>query len=383
MAMRFEDERYVRIYPRRTPTTERLGWEGRVVLRETLLCLDRAGLLSLSGEQPADAVALVTGLPVELCRVGLARCFEKNCLIHIEAEDGYLLAPRYQEAQEALHSNRMRSRGRRERRAARVRFEKLTSSHPEIAAQLQQALRQADDDDDCSHYQTDTRRVGGPSDPGQSDATRDVSVATRDVSVATRDVSDPTPEDTRRPPLHCIAVHCIEERESRARARTHAHGTSESADRPTNGGTSVRTDHPDNRFLDDAEISPAEFCPPDWLAKEAAAAGLSSERLQGVLDVYRAESDMGMASRAKHARAFAKWVKRECARTNERSGSEASGNRTDRRGGTTPGESPARSSPRAAERAARERSFTSSGHQAMLEQGRQRLQSLRAAARQR
>ena len=50
--MNFDDERFVKIYPRNTTNWKLLGWEGRCVLMMLLREVDRAGCL----DQPGDAV---------------------------------------------------------------------------------------------------------------------------------------------------------------------------------------------------------------------------------------------------------------------------------------------------------------------------------------
>jgi hypothetical protein len=52
--MNFEDERFVKIYPRNTTNWKLLGWEGRCVLMMLLREVDRAGCLDLEGGRNPD-----------------------------------------------------------------------------------------------------------------------------------------------------------------------------------------------------------------------------------------------------------------------------------------------------------------------------------------
>lgn len=116
--MNFEDERYVRVYTRKTVTTKLLGWEGRACLHALLLEVDRAGVLELEGMDPADALSALSDIPVEFARVGMARILERGVAV---VSDGRLFLPRFLEAQEARQSDAQRQRESRARRAAELR----------------------------------------------------------------------------------------------------------------------------------------------------------------------------------------------------------------------------------------------------------------------
>lgn len=116
--MNFEDERYVRVYTRKTVTTKLLGWEGRMCLHALLLEVDRAGVLELEGMDPAEALAAMADIPIEHVRVGMARLLERGVAL---VRDGRLFLPRFLEAQEARQSDAQRQRESRGRRAAELR----------------------------------------------------------------------------------------------------------------------------------------------------------------------------------------------------------------------------------------------------------------------
>lgn len=69
--MRWEDERYVRVYTRDTATWKTLPWQARALLPLLMRKLDRAGLMELGGEG-ASGIAAVLDLPATVVRPGLA-----------------------------------------------------------------------------------------------------------------------------------------------------------------------------------------------------------------------------------------------------------------------------------------------------------------------
>lgn len=110
--MNFADEPYVRIYTRDTKTWLKLGFEGQTVLLFLTRKLDRSGVLD-GIEDPAEDVALITGVPVELVRVGLPRLLERGVF---ELKGTRLIAPNFIEAQSCAKSDRLRQQELRERR---------------------------------------------------------------------------------------------------------------------------------------------------------------------------------------------------------------------------------------------------------------------------
>lgn len=120
--MNFEDESYVRVYKRKTLTTKLIGWEGRVVLKELFVEVDRAGVLDLSGETPTDAVSALTEIPVEVVRVGLERLIARGVVEHV---GDALVLPRFMEAQESRQSDKVRKRESRAKRASLARIAKI------------------------------------------------------------------------------------------------------------------------------------------------------------------------------------------------------------------------------------------------------------------
>ncbi len=101
------DERYVRLYTRDTPDWLLLPWEARAVYALLSRKLDRAGILEIGTNDPAKAVAVVVGLPLDVVRVGLAALLDAGFL---ELRQGQLLDPVFIEAQEAKASDAARAR---------------------------------------------------------------------------------------------------------------------------------------------------------------------------------------------------------------------------------------------------------------------------------
>lgn len=111
--MRWEDERYVRVYTRDTP-----DWLCLSFLAQGLFCLilrkvDRAGLLKL-GKHGRRAVAIVIGFPGDWTRLepALDELIADGC-IQIRGE--HLVIPNFIEAQEATQSDAQRKRESRAR----------------------------------------------------------------------------------------------------------------------------------------------------------------------------------------------------------------------------------------------------------------------------
>jgi hypothetical protein len=103
--MRWEDERYVRVYTRDTTTMLRIGWEGRALLVEILRKVDRAGILTL--EDPVVDLAVMLRMPedvVERALAALTRGTSPCVVVHANQ----LLVPNFIEAQEAKQSDKQR-----------------------------------------------------------------------------------------------------------------------------------------------------------------------------------------------------------------------------------------------------------------------------------
>ncbi len=116
--MDFADESYVRLYVRDTKTWLRLAFEGQCVLMFLLRKLDRAGVLD-GMDDPDSDIALITGVPLDIVRVGLARLLEWKVFRLMGSR---LIMPNYIAAQSAIRSDKARSRDMREKRTAESRL---------------------------------------------------------------------------------------------------------------------------------------------------------------------------------------------------------------------------------------------------------------------
>jgi len=122
----FEDERYVRMYTRKTLTKKLLGWDGRACLNALLLeCVDRAGVLELDGLDPAEVLSALSDLPLDIARSGMAKVLERGVAV---VRNGVLFVPNFLAAQEAKQSDAQRQRESRARRAALARASGLVGS---------------------------------------------------------------------------------------------------------------------------------------------------------------------------------------------------------------------------------------------------------------
>ena len=110
--MRWEDERYVRLYTRDTATWKLLPWQGRALLPLLLRKADRIGLVDVEGDR-VEGVAALVDLPPEVVEPGLTGLLSRGVVV--EAPGG-LAFPRYTEAQEARASDRLRAQDYRARK---------------------------------------------------------------------------------------------------------------------------------------------------------------------------------------------------------------------------------------------------------------------------
>lgn len=114
--MRWEDERYVRIYTKDTVTWGALPWQARAIWPLILRKVDRAGLLDLAGEG-VDGLADLIKVPVDVVEPGLAGIIKKNYAV---MHGTILVVPNFIEAQETPQNDAARKRASREKARALV-----------------------------------------------------------------------------------------------------------------------------------------------------------------------------------------------------------------------------------------------------------------------
>jgi hypothetical protein len=112
--MRWEDERYVRLYTRDTPEWCALPWEARALFSELLRKVDRAGVMPL-GRSGVRGLAGLVRMPLEVVETALRDLLDDGCVI--QNQEGLFL-PNFLAAQEANQSDRARKAASREKAAA-------------------------------------------------------------------------------------------------------------------------------------------------------------------------------------------------------------------------------------------------------------------------
>jgi hypothetical protein len=117
--MRWQDERYVRVYTRDTPDWIALGWEAQALFMLILRKVDRAGIMEL-GKQGRRGLTLMFGMPSDVAERALSALLDDGC---IELARDRLIVRNFVDAQEAAISDAARKRAQREkdREVARAR----------------------------------------------------------------------------------------------------------------------------------------------------------------------------------------------------------------------------------------------------------------------
>ena len=112
--MRWEDERYVRLYTRDTTDWLALSFDAQALLALILRKVDRAGLMPL-GRHGKRGVVIAIGHPGLWERLGpaLEELLADGC-VHITADGGTLVVPNFLAAQEARASDKARQQKARE-----------------------------------------------------------------------------------------------------------------------------------------------------------------------------------------------------------------------------------------------------------------------------
>ncbi len=116
--MRWEDERYVRLYTRDTADWMGLSWDAQALMMQLVRKVDRAGALPL-GRQGRRAVAIVLGQASIWDRLApaLEELMADGC---VRISGDCLFIPNFLAAQEAVQSDAQRKRDQREREQARL-----------------------------------------------------------------------------------------------------------------------------------------------------------------------------------------------------------------------------------------------------------------------
>lgn len=114
--MRYEDERYIRLYTRDTVTWKLLPWQSKAVHPLLMRKIDRAGLVDL-GDNAAEGLAALIDLPVEVAGPGLQGLLDRGCVV---SSGTMVVVPNFMHAQECRQSDKARKQAERERARAKV-----------------------------------------------------------------------------------------------------------------------------------------------------------------------------------------------------------------------------------------------------------------------
>lgn len=127
MTMRWEDERYVRIYTRDSVDWLSLSFDAQALFLLLLRKVDRAGLLRL-GRYGARGVAISIGHASEWPRLekALEELVEDGC---VTIEEDVLMVPNFIEAQEARTTDKQRQREARARARDKIGIPDTDESH--------------------------------------------------------------------------------------------------------------------------------------------------------------------------------------------------------------------------------------------------------------
>lgn len=110
--MRWEDEPWIKLYTRETPTTASWEWQARAIWPQIMTRLDGAGLMHV-GAKGVKALAALIRFPVDVVRAGLDE-LQADGTVTLSPE-GVLCAPNFVDAQRARTSDKLRKATQRER----------------------------------------------------------------------------------------------------------------------------------------------------------------------------------------------------------------------------------------------------------------------------
>jgi hypothetical protein len=125
--MKWEDERYVKLYVRDTPEFLGMSWQARCLLHELLRKVDRAGTMKV-GSYGVRGIAIALRAPVEEIEGPVGELVAQGRLVWKEAEGQYLI-PNFVAAQNTRQSSAARKRRERER-ATGLLSARWTSANP-------------------------------------------------------------------------------------------------------------------------------------------------------------------------------------------------------------------------------------------------------------
>jgi hypothetical protein len=123
--VRWDDERYVRLYTRDTIAWKKLPWQSRALMPLLLRVVDRAGIVDLDG-YGADGLAELVMMPTEIVAPGLVGLIADGS---VEQRGDVLCVRNFLEAQEVPMTDAQRQREKRARDRAKAREAIATESN--------------------------------------------------------------------------------------------------------------------------------------------------------------------------------------------------------------------------------------------------------------
>ena len=169
--MRWDDERYVRLYTRDTTTWKLLSWQAKCLLPLLLRKVDRAGIADV-GEEHALGIAALTDMPLELVAAALAGphgLVERGVLIF---RGPLLLIPNFGPAQEARASDAQRQREHRARARDFARFGEVSQIVTGVSQPVTPSLAEPSLDDRVSLSGSDAGEITKLSDKDKATRVR-------------------------------------------------------------------------------------------------------------------------------------------------------------------------------------------------------------------
>ncbi len=180
--MRWEDERYVRLYTRDTPEFKALSWQARGLFALIMRKVDRAGILAV-GRLGLKGVAVAVDAPWVEVERPLRELLEDGCVAFDEPNTNVVL-PNFLPAQEALQSDAARKRASRER--ARAMFGGSTDASEKARAALGGVTERDRNGHETGHVVT--------SGAGESRTVTDGHAESREVTPTLADPIQPEPD---------------------------------------------------------------------------------------------------------------------------------------------------------------------------------------------
>jgi len=297
--LRWEDERYVRLYTSDTVNWTMLPWQAQAILPLLMRKVDLAGILDIGNAvTPAAAVhAILGGVPFDVVEPGVDALLAAGTCQHLP-NHGMLLLPNYMDAQQARHSDKARKRSQRERVVAVARLHDLADAgvefHPDETAEPEPA------EEPVTHRDIESQSVTKEAEPDaeSEEPTKRTNGAAAPRNVTHRDQKSRTVTNghTRS---HAVTLSVAERSEAKL------------SDRSSRDPLGRIHDHPDVHLVDKTGCQTAsEYRPSAYVVELAGKAGMTENQLANTLALYRSKGRIQDGSQRNHDAAFGGFLKR-------------------------------------------------------------------------